>query len=40
MSAAFSPALGRVIAFAYVRAEHARAGSKLLVNGAAAEVLP
>jgi hypothetical protein len=29
-----------VLAFGYVRAEHARAGSKLLVDGAAAEVMP
>jgi aminomethyltransferase len=39
-SAAYSPALGKVIAFGYIRAEHARAGNKLLVGGAPAEVLP
>ena len=39
-SAAYSPALGKVIAFGYVRAEHARAGNKLLVDGAPGEVLP
>ena len=39
-SAAYSPALGKVLAFGYVRAEDARAGSKLLVDGAPAEVLP
>ena len=39
-SSAYSPALGKLIAFGYVRAENARAGSKLLVDGAAAEVLP
>ncbi len=38
-SAAYSPALGKVIAFAYLRAEHARAGTKLLVEGRQAEVL-
>jgi hypothetical protein len=32
--------LGKVIAFSYVRADHARAGNKLLVDGAPAEVLP
>ncbi|HSW50684.1 MAG TPA: glycine cleavage T C-terminal barrel domain-containing protein [Bryobacteraceae bacterium] len=40
MSAAFSPALGRVIAFAYLRAGSARPGSKLVVEGREAEVLP
>jgi aminomethyltransferase len=39
-SAAYSPALGKVIAFAYLRADHARAGTKLLVDGRPAEVLP
>lgn len=38
MSAAFSPALGKVIAFAYVRAEHARPGARLRVGEAEAEV--
>jgi tRNA-modifying protein YgfZ len=39
-SAAYSPALGKVIAFAYLRAEHARAGNKVVVEGRQAEVLP
>jgi aminomethyltransferase len=39
-SSAYSPTLGKVIAFGYVRAEHARAGNKLLVDGAPAEVMP
>ena len=39
MSAAFSPALGRVIAFAYVRADLARPGNKLNVEGREAEVM-
>jgi folate-binding protein YgfZ len=38
-SAAFSPAHGRVIAFAYLRAEHARPGTKLQVAGAEAEAI-
>ncbi|MCC7176667.1 MAG: folate-binding protein YgfZ [Bryobacterales bacterium] len=39
-SAAFSPALGRVLAFACLRAEQARPGNKVLVEGREAEVLP
>lgn len=39
MSAAFSPALGRVIAFAYVRADLARPGTRFSVEGREAEVL-
>jgi tRNA-modifying protein YgfZ len=38
--AAYSPALGKVIAFAYLPAEQAREGNRLLVGGAQAEVLP
>lgn len=38
MSAAYSPALGSVVAFAYIRAEHARPQTKLIVSGRAAEV--
>ena len=38
-SAAFSPALGKVAALGYVRAEHARAGADLLVDGVRATVL-
>lgn len=38
MSAAFSPALDKSIAFAFVRSEHAKPGTPLQVNGAAAEV--
>jgi len=37
-SAAYSPAMGCVVALGYVRAEHATEGSKLWVNGVAAEV--
>ena len=39
-SAAYSPALGKVIAFAYLPADHARAGTRLLLEGRPAEVLP
>jgi folate-binding protein YgfZ len=39
-SAAYSPALGKVIAFAYLRSEQARPGSKVLIEGRQAEVLP
>lgn len=38
MSAAYSPALGRSIAFAYLRSEHARKGTILQAGGATAEV--
>jgi folate-binding protein YgfZ len=38
MSSAFSPALGKSIAFAYVRSEHAAPGTKLRVNDVEAEV--
>jgi folate-binding protein YgfZ len=38
MSSAFSPALGKSVAFAYVRSEHASPGTKLRVNDAEAEV--
>ncbi len=38
-SAAFSPTFGKVIAFAYLRAEHTRPGMKLQVMGAEAEVM-
>jgi len=38
MSAAFSPALGKSIAFAFVRSEHAMPGTALTVGGAEAEV--
>lgn len=38
MSSAFSPALGKCVAFAMLRAEHAKPGTKLTVEGAAAEV--
>jgi aminomethyltransferase len=39
-SAAFSPALGKVVALGYVRAELARPGTGLVVNSASASVLP
>ncbi len=39
-SSAFSPAEGRSLAFGYVRGGHERAGSRLLVGGVQAEVLP
>lgn len=38
MSSAFSPSLGKSIAFAFVRGEHAKVGTALKVNGADAEV--
>jgi tRNA-modifying protein YgfZ len=38
MSAAYSPALGRCVAFAVVRSEQAKVGTRLTVGGAAAEV--
>ncbi|MCC6363477.1 MAG: folate-binding protein YgfZ [Bryobacterales bacterium] len=38
MSAAYSPALHKCIAFAYVRTEHAKPGAALTVNGVPAEV--
>jgi aminomethyltransferase len=38
MSAAYSPALGKVVAFAYIRAEHARPGTALTAGNASAEV--
>ncbi|HSW51198.1 MAG TPA: glycine cleavage T C-terminal barrel domain-containing protein [Bryobacteraceae bacterium] len=38
-SAAYSPALGKVVAFAYLRAEQARPGSKVIVDDRQAEVL-
>lgn len=37
-SSAFSPALGKCVAFAYLRAEYARPGTALQVGGANAEV--
>lgn len=37
-SAAWSPALGRVVALAYLRTEHVRGGKSLHVNGARAEI--
>ncbi|MDX1979524.1 MAG: glycine cleavage T C-terminal barrel domain-containing protein [Bryobacteraceae bacterium] len=36
-SAAYSPALGKVVAFAYVRAEHLRPNHPLAIDGAAVE---
>jgi folate-binding protein YgfZ len=39
-SAVFSPALGKVAALAYVRAQHAEGGAKLSLNAALAEVIP
>ncbi len=39
MSASFSPALGRTVAFAYVRADLARPGNRISVDGREAEVL-
>ncbi|HUQ93225.1 MAG TPA: glycine cleavage T C-terminal barrel domain-containing protein [Bryobacteraceae bacterium] len=38
MSSAYSPALGKSVAFAVIRAEHARPGTPLTIDGAAAEV--
>ena len=38
MSAAYSPALGKVVAFAYIRAEHARPGTPLTAGDTQAEV--
>ncbi|MFB3776139.1 MAG: folate-binding protein YgfZ [Bryobacteraceae bacterium] len=39
-SAAYSPALGKVLAFAYLRTEQARPGNRVLVEDRQAEVLP
>ena len=38
-SAAFSPALGKVVALAYVRAQYAEPGTELSLDGAPARVL-
>ncbi|HEY7333849.1 MAG TPA: glycine cleavage T C-terminal barrel domain-containing protein [Bryobacteraceae bacterium] len=39
-SAVFSPALGKVVALAYVRTQYAEAGAKLSLDSASAEVIP
>jgi len=39
-SAVFSPALGKVVALAYVRTQYAERGTKLRLNAAQAEVIP
>lgn len=40
LSAVFSPALGKVIAWALLRAEHTQAGHRLAIGGAAAALAP
>jgi len=40
MSAAFSPALGKTIAYAYLRPEQARPGARVEIGGIGGEVLP
>lgn len=40
MSAAYSPALGKTIAYAYLRPEQARPGTRVAVGGVEGEVLP
>jgi folate-binding protein YgfZ len=40
MSAAFSPALGKIIAYAYLRPEQARPGTRVEFGGIEGEVLP